>query len=65
MRNLGKGASLEPIFARPGANLIVHKASSQPLILHKNSQWPSVFAKKKEEIPRPKGKDNFDYNIQM
>ena len=62
VRNLGKGASLEPIFARPGANLIVHKASSQPLVLHKNSQWPSVLAKKKEEIPRPKGKHNVHFN---
>lgn len=61
VRNLGKGASLEPIFARPGANLNLHRSSSQPLILHKNSQWPSVMAKKKEDIPRPVGKFITDY----
>lgn len=53
VRNMGKGASLEPIVARPGANLNTGKSSSQPLVLHKNSQWPSVFAKKKADIPKP------------
>ena len=56
VRNMGKGASLTPIASRPGANLIVHKSSSQPLVLHKSSQWSSVLAKKKTDIPKPSSK---------
>jgi len=57
VRNMGTGASMEPIRSKTASNLI--SSHSDPLILWKNSQIQALatLAKKKSDIPQP-GKKN-------
>ncbi|XP_078359624.1 uncharacterized protein LOC144644082 isoform X3 [Oculina patagonica] len=53
VRNMGTGASMEPIRSKTASNLV--SSHSDPLILWKNSQLEklSTLAKKKSSIPQP------------
>jgi len=53
VRNMGTGASMEPIRSKTASNLI--SSHSDPLILWKNSQIQALatLAKKKSDIPQP------------
>lgn len=53
VRNMGTGASMEPIRSKTASNLI--SSHSDPLILWKNSQIQALatLAKKKSTIPQP------------
>ena len=57
VRNMGTGASMEPIRSKTASNLV--SSHSDPLILWKNSQIQALatLAKKKSDIPQP-GKKN-------
>jgi len=55
VRNMGKGASMEPIRSKTASNFR-STGHSDPLILWKNSQstsWVNTLAKKKSDIPQP------------
>ena len=55
VRNMPKGASMQPIESHPGAIDAPH-GSSNPIILFKNSQISNAVAAKKNSIPKPSGR---------
>lgn len=55
VRNMPKGASMQPIESHPGAANSPH-GHSDPIILFKNSQISNAVAAKKNAIPKPSGK---------